>query len=80
MFNSWFQLWYVYDNGFPQLFWPYLIVSMHQYVAHALYVVPIHFRVTGTVFKSQSIDSLAYYFDMFHQTEVDYGGRSALLP
>ena len=45
---------------------------MNQYMAHSFYIVPIHSRVTGTVFKSQLINSFSYYFDMFHQTEIDY--------
>ncbi len=43
---------------------------MHQYVAHTLYVVPVHFRMTGTKFKSQHINSLSNYFYMFYQPVI----------
>ena len=70
LFNDGLQLRYVNGNGFPQLFRSYFIVSMHQNMTHTLNIVPIHFRVIGTVFKSQFIDSLANYFNMFYQAEI----------
>ena len=43
---------------------------MYQNMTHTFNIVPIYFRVIGTVFKSQFIDSLANYFNMFYQTEI----------
>ncbi len=41
----------IYRNGIPQLFRPNLIVAMHKYMPHTLYIIPVYFAVAGSKLK-----------------------------
>lgn len=65
-----FQRGNIRNNGFPKLSRPYLVIPVHEHMAHPLNVVPLNLPVSVAKSLREHIYSFAYYFYMFDEPEI----------